>query len=77
MAAWTFIYTEITEQLDGLLKSKPTADALQPVSQEIAQLRKRLVDGTDLLPAYDQRQCEAVGLSVFRLSSARTEICDT
>lgn len=72
-----FAFVDIAEQLDGLLKSKPTADGLQQLSQEIAQLRKRLVDGTDLLPAYDQRQCEAVGINTVQFSPVSTEICDT
>lgn len=54
-------FADIAGQLDGLLTKKPTVETLQQLSQEIVQLRKSLVDGTDLLPAYDQRQCEAVG----------------
>lgn len=41
-------------------KSKPVPDALQSLANEIAQLRKKLIDATDILPSYDQRQYEAV-----------------
>lgn len=40
-------------------KSTSSSDVVQSLSQEIAQLRKGLVDNTSLLPPYDRRQCEA------------------
>ena len=43
-------------------KSTSSSDVVQSLSQEIAQLRKGLVDNTSLLPPYDRRQCEAVSI---------------
>ncbi|KAI0317982.1 tubulin binding cofactor C-domain-containing protein [Amylostereum chailletii] len=41
-----------------LSKSRNQTNDIPDLSVEVAKLRKSLVDGTSLLPAYDRKQCE-------------------
>ncbi|KAI0037088.1 tubulin binding cofactor C-domain-containing protein [Vararia minispora EC-137] len=50
--------SELSAQLRRL-NTEDFTDSAQDIIQEVAKLRKSLVDGTDLLPSYDKRQCES------------------
>ena len=42
------------------LKASKTDAQVQAITQDVAKLRRNLVDNTALLPSYDKRQCELV-----------------
>ncbi|KZV75652.1 TBCC-domain-containing protein [Peniophora sp. CONT] len=48
---------DLETRLESLKVSKTDAQ-LQVVTQDVAKLRRSLVDNTALLPSYDKRQCE-------------------